>query len=210
MNITATVMAHPRRKAEAEALYKKLIQYPFSEVSITWDEKNEEWDTGSRALSAGIGKGDWHVVVQDDAILTPDFYNNIVGAVSTLPHKTLVSLYTGTVRPLPDRVKAAVAKAQNDTWLKFWLLLWGVGIVIPSDHIEPVLEYCEGREELYDMRIGQFYQINRLQVYYTNPSLVDHDEDLGSLLGHGKSPEPRRAHRVATGPVNWNNRAIDI
>lgn len=210
MGISITIMAHPNRKAQAEALLDQLRQYSFCDISITWDELNNEWHTGERALRAGIGKGEWHIVVQDDAILSPFFYENVLGAINNVPVKTLISLYVGTARPFGDRVKVAVNKAYYATWLRHMLLLWGVGILIPSDHIEPMLEFISGRDELYDTRIGIFYQRNRLPVYYTMPSLVDHDDEIGSLLDHGHGPEPRIAHRLADGLISWNKDVIDI
>lgn len=203
-------MAHPSRKLQAEALLDQLSKYIFCDISIIWDELNIEWHTGERALRSGVGKGDWHIVIQDDAILTPCFYDNIVGAIKNVPTKSLISLYTGTARPFGDRVKAAVDKAYYATWLRHMLLLWGVGILIPSDHIEPMLDFVDERDEQYDTRIGIFYQRNRLPVYYTMPSLVDHDDNIGSLLGHGQSPEPRVAHKLANGPINWNKDVIEI
>lgn len=214
-NISVCIMAHPKRKLQAEYLQAILKYYPFTEVTIAYDSENagshnEEWDNGTRALKAGLGKGDWHVVIQDDAILTPNFYENIEGAVSTVPTKSVISLYTGKARPLPVRVSKAVERCKNETWLTYWLLLWGVGIVIPTSHIEPLLEFVADRDEPYDTRIGIFYQRNRIPVYYTMPSLVDHDDDLPSLLMHGQAPEPRVAHKLATGPVKWNNKVINI
>lgn len=203
-------MAHPKRSKEATKLSLELGGYPFADESITWDKHNEEWETGVRALRAGVGKGDWHVVIQDDAILSPHFYDNLLGAINNVPHRTLISLYTGTSRPLGKRVKAAVDKAQYATWLQYWLLMWGVGIAIPSNHIEPMLEFVADREEVYDTRIGIFYQRNRIPIYYTMPSLVDHDDDLGSLLEHGKAKGGRVAHKLATGLIKWNNDVIDI
>jgi len=89
--------------------------------------------------------------------------------------------------------------------------MWGVGILIPSSHIEPMLEFVDDRTEPYDTRIGIFYQRNRLPVYYTMPSLVDHDDDLGTVIpGHGTVPGARVAHRLATGPVRWNKHTISI
>ena len=203
-------MAHPRRKAQAEALLLQLKQYPFMDISITWDEINNEWHTGERALRCGINKGDWHVIIQDDALLTPNFYENIEGAINNVPTKTLISLYTGTARPFGKRVKIAVDKAYHATWLRYMLLMWGVGVLLRTDHIPHLLEFIEGRTELYDTRIGIFYQRNRLPIYYTMPSLVDHDDNLDSLLNHGQTPEPRVAHRLANGLVCWNNHVIDI
>lgn len=211
MKITATVMAHPKRKVQAEYLKAILSYMPFAEVTITYDEINVEWHTGKRALEQGIGKGDWHVVIQDDALLTPFFYENLEGAIKALPCKTLFSLYTGTSRPLGGRVKAAVEKADHASWLRHHMLFWGVGIVIPTAHIKPMLEFVEDIELQYDNKIGEFYCRNGLPVYYCMPSLVDHDDDLGSILGHGvDNPEPRVAHKLATGIVEFNSKEIFI
>jgi hypothetical protein len=213
MRITITVMAHPKRKAQAEALALQLKQYPFMDVSITWDEVNEEWDTGKHAMWRGTGRGDWHVIIQDDAILTPHFYENVLGAINAMPERSLISLYTGTARPIPDRVKSAVDKAPDGSWLRFHQLLWGVGIAIPTDQIEPMLEFVDDVNLPYDNRIGEFYCRNGVTVYYTVPSLVDHDDDLDTLLeGHGRhvSPEPRRAHRLASKLIHWTNQKAPI
>jgi len=216
MQISVTVMAVPARKLQAEYLASILRLYPFSDVSVTYDLEaagthESEWNNGKNALLAGIGKGDWHVVIQDDAILTPNLYENIEGAITHAPSKSVISLYTGKARPFPERVAAAVNKAVDETFLQYILLMWGVGIVIPTSHIKPMLEFVADRTEPYDTRIGIFYQRNRLPVYYTMPSLVDHDDDMGTAIpGHGTKPGARVAHRLATGPGIWNNRVINI
>lgn len=205
-------MAHPKRKAAAELLALQLKKYPFMDVSITWDQKNEEWDTGYRAIQRGAGRGDWHLVLQDDALLTPDFYANVEGAIAAIPERVMFSLYVGKVKPMADEVRAAVDQAYFATWLKHFMLFWGVGVAIPSDHIEPMLDFVSDpqfAETLYDTRIGMFYQRNRLPVFYTMPSLVDHDDDAGSIIGTD-AKEPRKAHRLATGRVEWNKQYIPI
>lgn len=209
MKITCSIMAHPSRHVAAQALYNQLHDMPFMKVAIVYDKINDEWDTGERCLRDGMGWGDWHVIIQDDAILTPDFYQNLEGAIKAVPEKVLISLYTGTVKPMPDRVKQAVDKAYFATWLRSNLLYWGVGVALPTEHIKPLLEAVEGREELYDVRIGMFYYQNRLPIYYTMPSLVDHDDDLASIVGTDAT-EPRRAHKLASGVVSWNDQVIDI
>lgn len=209
-------MAHPKRKRQAEALAKHLKRYPFAEVSITWDEIGSEWDTGRRAWSAGVGRGDWHLVIQDDAILTHNFYENIEGAIKALPTpKTMISLYVGQAKPLGRRVREAVDKCYHATWLRFNMLTWGVAVLMPTDHIVPMLEMVGEKrwaETPYDVRIGMFYQRNMIPIYYTMPSLVDHDEGLGSLLEHDVPADepPRVAHRLAEGLVTWNKQYIDI
>lgn len=216
MTISAAIMAVPSRHKQAYELYKQLRKMPFEWVTIVEDEiasgtHESEWQNGKNALLQGVGKADWHLVVQDDAILSPGFYDNLQAAISTVPQKTLISLYTGTSRPLGPRVKRAVDKVKDETWLSYWLLMWGVGILIPSSHIEPMLDFVSDRSEPYDTRIGIFYQRNRLPVYYTMPSLVNHDDDLGTVIpGHGTEPGARVAHRFATGPVIFNKQVIPI
>lgn len=216
MQISVTVMAVPSRKLQAEYLAAILRYYPFSDVSVTYDQEaagthESEWNNGKNSLLAGVGKGDWHVVIQDDAILTPNFYENIEGAINNVPVKTIISLYTGKARPFPQRVQAAVNKAVDETWLRYILLMWGVGIVIPTSHIKPMLDFVADRTEPYDTRIGIFYQRNRLPVFYTMPSLVDHDDEMGTAIpGHGTKPGARVAHKLATGPIRWNKQVIDI
>lgn len=210
MRISAAIMAHPKRGKQAGILYKKLKAMPFNQVTLVMDTKNDEWSTGKVALQAYHPGSDWHVVIQDDALLTPNFYENLEGAIKALPMKTLFSLYTGTARPLARRVSEAVAKAKDGDWLQSHQLYWGVGIVIPADHIAPMLEFVEPIELQYDNKVGEFYCQNGLPVYYCIPSLVNHDDELGTLIaGHGTdvSPEPRVAHRLATGPVTWTGKS---
>lgn len=209
MKITVAVMAHPKRKLQAEYLASILKYYPFMDVSIVYDNDNVEWHTGRRALQRGVNRGDWHVVIQDDAILTPNFYENLESAINGLPERSLFSLYTGTARPLADRVTAAASKAPDGSWLGFHQLLWGVGLAIPADHIQPMLEFVEDVALQYDNKVGEFYARQGVMVYYAMPCLVDHDDELDTLVpGHGRdiNPEPRRAHRLATGLVVWNKK----
>jgi len=214
MKISVSIMAHPKRKREAEALHKKLIQYPFSDVFIIWDEVNEEWHTGARALKGGVVLGsDWHLVIQDDAVLTPHIYDNIEGLIAALPVKSVVSLYTGKVRPLPERVTEAVAKAPDGSFITHYMMMWGVAILLPSDQIEAMLEFAADpmfRDDKYDIRVGRFYYGNHLPIYYSMPSLVDHDDSIGSLIGNGGTKQPRVAHRLATGRVSWTDRVIAL
>lgn len=212
MKISITVMAHPKRKDQAQALLKTLKTYPFVKPTITWDQKNEEWDTGARSLRAGVKTGsEWHVVIQDDAILPPNFYTHIENALSVAPQRSLISLYTGKARPMPDRIENAVKRAKGCSWLKSNLLYWGVGIMLPTSQIEGLLEFVKDRKEPYDFRIGWAYMRQAVPVYYTVPSLVDHDDDLGSLLDHGNGPDRRVAHNfVGDNMPRWNNRALEI
>lgn len=212
MKISIAIMAHPDRTVQAVALYNKIVQFPFVEPHIIWDQQNSEWHTGRRALAYGIGKADVHVVLQDDAIINEYFFTNLEKALKAAPLRTCVSLYTGTVRPFNDRVTKAVEKAKNASWLQGYLLFWGVGIVIPSEHLEPLLEFCDSETDPYDTRIGLFYFRNTIPVLYTNPSLVDHDDDIGTLIeGRDDLPQGKRvARNMIDRDIDWNSEIVVI
>lgn len=212
MNISVAVMAHPKRAANAVRLRNKLLGQGFASVSITYDEINSEWETGVRALGNHIDS-DWHIVLQDDAIISHNtFYGNVTKALTAVPERTLVSFYTGKVRPFPTKIQNAVDVAQitKASWLKGNTLYWGVGIAIPTEQIEPMLEAANRKQLKYDSRVGWYYRQRRQPVYYTWPSIVDHNYKLGSLVGNDYVEEPRRAHRYEAGTLNFNERVTEI
>lgn len=194
MRISIAVMAHPSRRKQAVALAKKLKTMPFTSWRVVFDTGNGEWPTGERAIR-GHDDSDWHIILQDDAIISETFYDNVVAALSAVPSKSLVSFYLGTVRPIPRTVKRVYNRAigRDASWISYQTLLWGVGIAIPTEQIHAVLVNAKGSKELYDRRIGSYYNRNKMPVYYTTISLVDHNDSLGSILGHGGTKEPRVA-----------------
>lgn len=214
-------MAHRQRQTSALALLDKVGRMPFIAPSIIWDRNNDEWDTGKRSLEWGVGRGmvdhsaniaDWHIVLQDDAIISDNFYENVCNALEKVPTRSLVSLYTGTVRPFPSRIEDAVVRAQEDnaSWLVGNSLYWGVGIAIPMQQIEAVLQFVQNKNLKYDERIGFYYKSRHLPVYYTNPSVVDHDYTLGSLIGNDYEGEPRQARNYSPDVCEWNDTSIKI
>jgi len=212
MNISIAIMSHPDRSKEAESLYNRLSHMQFSSIDLVFDSENNEWKNGETCLRKG-NDSDWHIIIQDDAIISDNFYENVKNAILNVPDKSLISFYTGTVRPMPHRVKRAVESAATHAanWLYSDNLFWGVCIALPREYIEKLLAFTQNRKEVYDRRIGTYFYINHLPIYYTNPSLVDHDYTLKSLTGHDYNTEPRKAHQYEPLIIkNWNNQAIQI
>lgn len=211
MNISVTIMAHPLRSAAATRLYGMIASMPFMHVALVYDDKNDEWSNGKRAMLAH-GKSEWHVVIQDDAIVGDMFYANLVTALQNAPAASLVSLYTGTVRPEQVRVEAALSRAriQGASWLKSNSLYWGVGVAIPTTYIEPLIHAVDKSILPYDRRLGSYFALLRLATYYTVPSLVDHDDSLPSLLSNDANGERRHAHNYCRDRVSFNREVVAI
>lgn len=214
MKISVSIMTHFDRRPRAKALKAQLDAMWFEDVKIIYDVGLGEWDTGKRSMEHGIGKADWHVVLQDDAIISSTFFENLYVALSNIPQRSLVSLYLGRVKPSATQVNSAFNKAMasESSWISMRTLCWGVGVVIPTEDIEPMLENSKTNPRiLYDRRIGLYYVNKQRKVYYTTISLVDHDYMLPSLTGHDVPDKPRVCHRFSGDQlIEFNSRCIAL
>lgn len=213
--ISIAIMAHPKRAIEAKNLFHAL-QGNFSDVTCVFDTDNNEWATGKDALLAYDPKADWHIVIQDDAIISENFQINVFNALSNpifKQKKTLVSFYFGKTRPFVKQTQRAVDRAQliNANWIQTPGLFWGVCIAIPRKDIEKLVAQSNDSQEPYDNRIGLFYTKRNRPIYNTYPSLVDHT-DAGSIIPmHDVRASGRRvAYDFAGGMVFLNDRIIEM
>ncbi len=210
MRVSASLMSHHKREKQAVKLYNKLFDQGLN-PKIIWDRENNEWETGKEALELH-DNSDWHVVIQDDAIIGDNFYTNLASAIQFLPNKSLLSLYLGKTRPYPNRVNSAFNKAMasNSSFISAKTLLWGVCIAIPTIDIEPMLTHVRRYSNLqYDNRIGAYYRDKRRPVYYTTKSIVDHDDSMPSLTGH-KVEGKRVAHNYSDDILEFNSCVIEM
>lgn len=170
--ISVAIMAHPDRKSFVEELSSQLPN-----AQIVWDNKNDRWDTGRRALLAFDPEASHHLVLQDDAILCRDFFPTIqIAAQAAWPHP--VSLYTGRVKPHPQKFSRLVQLAQrrDTTWIESAGPFWGVAIILPTKDILRIVDWGNSRRNVvaYDKKIASYYAARNISCRYTMPSLVEH------------------------------------
>lgn len=199
-------MASPERLVYAVSLLDKVSDMGFSHTSLIIDHSKNEWDNGEICLRAY--SGDYHVILQDDAIIGENFYTNIINAIS-LKQNSLISLYTGTSRPFPTRIVRAVNEADSigASFLQAKSLFWGVGFIIPTRDILPMLDYVKDSKLPFDQRIGLYFKQLNKPVYYTYPSIVDHNDELDSLIGYSIK-SVRKAHKYSDELINFNDITI--
>jgi len=186
-------MAHRSR----EALVLDLVQSIDADVTVAWDRRNNEWDTGRRALDAYDPAASWHVVLQDDAVVCRDLIAGLGHALERVPANAAVGLYVGRSRATDGRISRIVARANDETcsWIHLPQLHWGVGLVVPTACIDDVVRLGDRTHVLeYDRRLSTVFRKMGMPVWYSWPSLVDHRGDVPSLLRHDRQ-EPRQAHR---------------
>lgn len=167
---------------------------------------------------------EWSVVLEDDAIPIIDFRKELKVALLNCPF-SIVSLYLGRIRPPHWQDSIASVIARPESWLLADELLHHVGVAIQTPLIGDMLNVLAGDHEYVwgkvpiDEAIGRWVRLRGRQVAYANPSLVDHDYRLPTVIEqhvsqHATEPgvrhffEPRKAWKLGT--RRWDRSSAEI
>lgn len=189
--VSVAIMAHPKRTAFVPDLIAALDR----PATVVWDERDDRWDTGRRALLAYDPAATHHAVIQDDAVVCRDLIAGLEQALAHVPPSTPLCLYAGRLRPQQRAVRQLISLANGSTsWLSMTRLLWGVGIVMPTAMIDAAVEWGDGRPDIgnYDTRLSLWLGSQGASVWYPWPSLVDHRDSPSLIPGRTGI---RHAHR---------------
>ena len=205
-------MAHPRRRPFVDELLTRLD----GEVEVVWDEHESEWDTGRRALLAYDEGASHHLVIQDDAIVCPDLLAGVDRAAAAAGGRPL-GLFISRVKP-QTRVGLELQRLEDEgqTFLGMDGPMWGVAVAIPTEQIPDLVAWSDEHSQFrdYDLRMTMFYRAQRIECWYTLPSLVDHrpESESPSLLdGHnGDRPAHRFIGERSALEIEWRDRAAHL
>ena len=221
VRLSVAMMAHPARTASVTRMLAALD----GDVSVVWDERNNRWDTGRRAMSAYDPKATHHAVIQDDLYVCRDLCAGLQEALTHIPRDVPLCGYVGRVRPYRQLIDAAVERTagRNVSWLTMHVLAWGPLVVVPVAAIPEMLAYCDTlkRLENYDLRLSRFWGLERRSlVWYTWPSLVDHADGPSMVPGRAgvdraKGARPRVAHNfigedASALDLDWTGDVIEV
>lgn len=188
--VSLAVMAHPKRAAFVEELLPALPG-----ATVVWDQHDDRWETGRRSMLAHDVDADWHLVVQDDAILCGEFVPGVTKALAAVGDHP-VAFYMGRIRPHAETVVrlAQAAIAARRAWIAARGPWWGVAIALRTHHIEPMLAWCDKATTIpnYDRRIAAYFEKQRIRCWYSVPSLVDHRIAGNPSLVPDRSNSPAR------------------
>lgn len=194
-------MAHPARGPQVKDLLARLDR----EVPVCWDsgpastDLEKVWANARRTWETHDPEADWHMLIQDDALVVPDLLAGLEKALEHVPPDVIVQPYVGTKRPNVGLVdaKVAAAEAVDASWIRMRSLMWGVATVVPVREIPQMIEWCSRRERRGwsdDKRVGRYFRdVKGWPTLYPWPSLVDHRQGP-SLCGHDDGG--RRARRL--------------
>jgi hypothetical protein len=173
--ISFRVVAVPERLERATAIADAV----GGEVILD-AHRDGAFPTHVKALLSGTGTHT--VVVEDDAILCPDFVAHVQSLIWERPDH-LLGLYVGRVRPHAPQQYIAPQLGWLDHPGLVEQLWWGVGYVMPTRDIPAVVdELMQGNQHPWvhtDRRIG-LWHARRGRLSYPFPSPLDHDDSLPS------------------------------
>jgi hypothetical protein len=217
MKLSASIMAHPVRTPLVEDLLASLDR----DVPVSWDntgpptsQSEQRWANGRGAWEMADSSADWHVVIQDDALVCDDFLAGLEAALGHLSDEAhVMSSYIGTKRPV-QTVFQRIARdptIANASWVQSLTLNWGVAVAVRTAAIEPMLECAteHGRGLGYDTRISRYFRDEAdVDCWYSWPSLASHRE-VPSLISHGDVGRYARNFHVGSAlDIDWNGATV--
>lgn len=209
--IPVGVVAHRRRLVYANSLVEDVA----AEV-ISVDDKNRgaEWNHHQILTWLRDGTEEWSVVLEDDAIVCPDFRGQLAMALPCAP-TPFVGLYLGRSRPPHWQAAISHTIANDVCWFTCNSMLNAVGYAVKTSLIPSLLDSLESSWEHspllpIDDAITDFGHKKGVQFSYTKPSLVEH-RDIYPVQKHSYGiPEPGRKAWIFGSRPYWDSSTASL
>lgn len=214
--LSASIMGHPDRGQQIADL---LIALGDLNVPISLDAEgapsgnaDRVWRNARAAWLMHDPQADWHVLIQDDALVCRDLLAGLEAALEHVPGEhAIVSGYLGGGRRVPPRWASMAEKADaaGAAWVRAQKLMWGVCIAVPVRYIDEMIRFADRRAGVPDdMRVAGWVSRTQREVWYPWPSLVDH-RDVPSLTKH-HAPDRRaiRHHSGSAMEIDWSGPVV--
>lgn len=177
--VSIVIMAHPERRAWAEALGEELS------ARVIWDNGEGHIATALRCLEAYDPEATHHIVLQDDAIPAKGF-REMAERIAALAGPEPVCHYTGGRLGISHgrsaKQRFVAARKRDASWFLTNGPFWGVGVSHPVARLPEVIELFRAHDDPGDdPRLRSAYGELGIPCWYPVPSLVEH-RDGGSLL----------------------------
>lgn len=176
--LSISIMAHPKRVENFDYLQERLDGIAETPMAIDgWALKEGEgtgvWENCKRAWRMHDPAAEYHVVIQDDAIICDNFRTRAEKVIADSKEKECgaISFFFGRRLLMGNMAK----NGSRDGYVKTNGLHWGLAVCLPVKLIEPMIAFGDKMNiPQDDARISTFLRKNKIPVYYPIPSLVDH------------------------------------
>jgi len=178
MNLSISVMAHPSREKFFDYLKERLGDIPFSIDTSgigVWENCKRAWMMADRSA-------DYHVVIQDDAIVCENFKERAIEEIIKSGGDKALSFYFGRRGNMIEMSQEGLKNGH----IILPGVRWGLAICMRTELIEDMIKFAERlNTPKDDARISRFLTNRGIKTYYPIPSLIDHrpHEEAESLVG---------------------------
>lgn len=195
VTLSISVMAHPQRASFFQGLRDKLGDVPFS-----IDQNNNLIENCKAAWRLHDPGADFHVVIQDDAIVCNNFKERAIKFITARESERIaygnpVQGYNFFIRQEfpPDKMR----EFEKQGCLYDGRNRGGVAICLPVNQIESMLEFFDTIDNRHDdERISQWIVKNKFRMCFPIPSLIDHNDHNPSIAGNKPSVAGNRPNFI--------------
>lgn len=214
MKVSASIMSHPDRApmlADLKSALDRDVPVYLDPEGAPSGAGDRVWRVARQAWGMFDPGAEYHVLIQDDALPCADFLAGMERALDHSPDGVPVVPYLGQGRNVPRRWggMAERADAVGASWVRSYVLMWGVCIAVPTRFIPDMITWCDRKAGMPDdMRVGRWFQRQQIDVLYTWPSLIDHKGGTSLTKHRAAERVARRHHRGSALELDWTGPTI--
>ncbi len=197
MNLAVRVQHHPSRAHLLDDLLPRLAGLAPVVIPDPGGRRST-WRTHRLCLESTPDDATHLLVVQDDAWPCVYFAERVHAAIREKPDR-IIALFVSGIGPIARRVN--LARKERAPWMEMPSMTYVplVAVVYPAEVARAIPEFADAKKitvgRADDAVVGQFCRAHRLTACAPLPSLVEHRDEVPSVMG---MPSGRgAAHRVA-------------
>lgn len=187
IKLSKVVMAYKDRKNRIPYLRKML-----GNLDVSLDDGSLGlWGNSKKCWLSYDKSADYHLVIQDDAVICKDFYERLESIIKKHNEEYVYCLYFRLKsRKTHSEMNEAASSALKEKGFHFNRLQFAVALVIPTKIINDMIDYADNLDPIKykntdDLRFSKYLNSINKKVFYPLPSLVDHSTEGESLAGNG-------------------------
>lgn len=214
MKVSASIMGHPDREAyvrELESALDRPVPVHLDPDGPPSGNGDRVWKVARAAWSMFDPAADYHVLIQDDALVCADYLAGIEKALEHIEPGAVLSPYLGTGRTIPARwgVLERLADSVGASFIRGERVMWGVSLAVPVADLPEMIDWADKRGGVPDdMRVAGWAKRANREAWYSWPSLVDH-RTIPSLTKHRAMDRvARRHHHGSALELRWDGPVI--
>lgn len=205
------IQHHPARADLLPRILGRIGALPYRIVADTAGDKPSPWRCYRACLEVAAAQpaGARTVILQDDALPCIDFECEVGCSISEEPDAFLVLWLGG--QPAVTGMAAKRAYADGLWFARLAPRDWvpAVGTCMTTEHAAAIIEWTDEHEPKIaarrgikalrsdDFLLGEWHRACKPRIMVTVPSIVEHPDDVPSLIGNGKGSHGKNRARTA-------------